>query len=69
MNQKIDMLCLNFQAEIVETFNKYNSIPFILKYYLFKQIWQKIEQEKMRNDYRAGQQQQQPAVQKTEITE
>jgi len=42
MNE-IDKICLNFQGDIVEIFNKYNNIPFILKYYLFKEIWQKIE--------------------------
>lgn len=65
MNE-IDKICLNFQGDIVEIFNKYNNIPFILKYYLFKEVWQKIEQQKINNDYNVSQQQQQSQLTKEE---
>ena len=38
--------CYSFQKAIVDIFNKEQSIPFLLKYYLFKDIWEKIEQNK-----------------------
>lgn len=65
MNE-IDKICLNFQGDIVEIFNKYNNIPFILKYYLFKEVWQKIEQQKINNDYNVSQQKQQSQLTKEE---
>lgn len=47
---QINIISSNFQTEIVNIFNKYN-LPFLLKYYLFKEIWQKIDEEKFKNDY------------------
>ena len=47
----INLICKDFQSAIVDIFNNQTQIPFILKYYLIKQIWEKIEQKKRENDY------------------
>lgn len=46
----INLICKDFQGEIVNIFNNQTRIPFILKYYLIKQIWERIEQKKIEND-------------------
>lgn len=48
--KELNQLCKKFQQEIVNLFNKQNDLPFILKYYLFKQVWTIIEQQKIQND-------------------
>lgn len=48
--KELNQLCKKFQQEIVNLFNKQNDLPFILKYYLFKQVWAIIEQQKIQND-------------------
>lgn len=48
--KELNQLCKKFQQEIVNLFNKQNNLPFILKYYLFKQVWTIIEQQKIQND-------------------
>lgn len=53
--KELNQLCKKFQQEIVNLFNKQNNLPFILKYYLFKQIWAIIEQQKIQNDNMAAQ--------------
>lgn len=44
MNE-LNLLCYKFQKEIVDSFNE-TEIPFLLKYYLFKQIWEIIDEKK-----------------------
>ena len=44
MNE-LNLLCYKFQKEIIDSFNK-TEIPFLLKYYLFKQIWETIDNKK-----------------------
>lgn len=46
----IDSICYNFQKKIINIFNEQNELPFILKYYLFKDIWEIIQQKKMTSD-------------------
>ncbi len=53
--KELNQLCKKFQQEIVNLFNKQNNLPFILKYYLFKQVWAIIEQQKIQNDNMAAQ--------------
>ena len=43
-------ICFKFQQEIVDIFNKEQNIPFLLKYYLIKDIWDNITTTKMKND-------------------
>ena len=42
----INTICYNFQKKIIDDFNACEDIPFILKFYLFKDIWEMIEQTK-----------------------
>ena len=37
----------NFQRKIVNTFNEETSLPFLLKYYLLKEIWETVERQKI----------------------
>ena len=46
----INTMCYNFQKKIIDDFNTQKEIPFILKFYLFKDIWEMIEQEKYLQD-------------------
>lgn len=48
MNQ-LNLLCFKFQNDIVNIFNN-SQIPFLLKYYLLKQIWENAEQQKLKID-------------------
>ena len=43
-------ICLSFQDNIIKIFNE-QKLPFLMKYYLFKQIWQQIELTKREKDY------------------
>ena len=47
---KIEDICFEFQQKIIDTFNEQNNIPFLLKYYLFKEIWDSIENNKIKID-------------------
>ena len=38
--------CYIFQKKIIDIFNEEENIPFLLKYYLFKDIWEKVQQNK-----------------------
>lgn len=46
----INTICYNFQKKIIDDFNTQEDIPFILKFYLFKDIWEMIEQNKQLQD-------------------
>jgi hypothetical protein len=39
-----------FQKKIVEDINSENRIPFLLKYYLIKEIWENIQENKLQLD-------------------
>lgn len=41
--EQFNQLCYDFQTKILDTFNNEQQIPFLLKYYLFKEIWENIE--------------------------
>lgn len=47
MQGDFNTLCFNFQSSITDCFNQQQNLPFLVKYYLFKEIWEKIEQHKM----------------------
>lgn len=46
MSQNFNKHCYNFQKKIIDIFNEEEDIPFLLKYYLFKDIWKSVEQKK-----------------------
>lgn len=41
--EQFNQLCYDFQTKILNTFNNEQQIPFLLKYYLFKEIWENVE--------------------------
>lgn len=43
---QFNKICYNFQKQFIDIFNEEENIPFLLKYYLFKQVWEKVEQNK-----------------------
>ena len=51
MNDDLNLICKNFQNNLVNVFNNENNLPFILKYYLMQQVWQTVKQKKQENDY------------------
>lgn len=46
MNKDFNILCYEFQEKIINVFNEDQNIPFLLKYYLFKEIWKTLKEEK-----------------------
>ena len=47
-NKTFEETCYNFQKNIIETFNNEKNIPFLLKYYLLKEIWEDIQAYKLK---------------------
>ena len=47
-NKTFEEICYSFQKEMIETFNNENDIPFLLKYYLLKEIWEDIQAYKIK---------------------
>lgn len=47
--KSLEEIGYDFQKSIMDTFNN-NELPFLLKYYLLKDIWASIENYKMRLD-------------------
>lgn len=43
---QFNKICYNFQKQFIDIFNEEENIPFLLKYYLLKQVWEKVEQNK-----------------------
>ena len=48
-NKKFEESCYNFQKSIIDIFNE-EKLPFLLKYYLIKEIWEDIERYKVKSD-------------------
>ena len=51
-DKTFEEICYDFQKQIVDIFNNENYIPFLLKYYLMKDIWTNIEKFKLDIDMR-----------------
>ena len=47
--KSLEEIGYDFQKSIMDTFNN-NELPFLLKYYLLKDMWVSIENYKMRLD-------------------
>lgn len=45
-----DKRCYDFKNNIINIFNKQENVPFLLKYYLIKQIWEQIKNHKQEID-------------------
>lgn len=48
-NDEYNLICFDFQQKIMEDFN-IAQLPFIIKYFLFQQIWNVIQKQKIDND-------------------
>lgn len=48
-NNDLNKICFDFQNNIIEYFNEAN-LPFLLKYYLFRDIWDGVNNKKIAND-------------------
>lgn len=47
-NKTFEEACYVFQKNIIETFNNEKNIPFLLKYYLLKEIWEDVQTYKLK---------------------
>lgn len=54
-NLNLNDVCYLFQKNIISIFNDQQRIPFLLKYYLIKDIWDNIEQSKLNIDMKVRQ--------------
>ena len=45
-----NLICYNFQQKIIQEFNK-SQLPFLVKFFLFQQIWETVKKQKIQNDY------------------
>ena len=43
-------ICFEFQQTLIDVFNKEEDIPFLLKYYLMKEVWDSVQKNKMTID-------------------
>lgn len=43
-------ICFEFQEKIVNIFNNEENIPFLMKYYLVKEIWDNVQENKLKVD-------------------
>ena len=48
--ETFEQICYKFKENITSIFNEEQRIPFLLKYYLIKDIWDKIQQHKKEVD-------------------
>ena len=60
-NKSFEEICYDFQKNIINVFNEEKNLPFLLKYYLFKDIWDDIERNKMQLDQTMNQKEAQNA--------
>ena len=49
-------ICFEFQQALIDVFHNEENIPFLLKYYLLKDIWDGIEKHRIELDMQAQQQ-------------
>lgn len=49
-NKTLNDYCNEFQQLIIDNFNEEQHLPFILKYYLIKEIWENIQSTKTKMD-------------------
>ena len=47
-NKSFEETCYDFQNNILNIFNEENQLPFLLKYYLLKEVWEDVERYKIR---------------------
>jgi len=50
IQKSFDEICYEFQQKITDIFNEERYIPFLMKYYLIKDIWDKIQEHKIQTN-------------------
>lgn len=50
MEKSFEDICFEFQQKFLDIFNEEKNIPFLMKYYLVKEIWDSIEKNKFQID-------------------
>lgn len=50
MEKTLNDYCIEFQQNVIDLFNNEQNLPFILKYYLIKDIWENIQSTKTKMD-------------------
>lgn len=48
-NNDYNLLCDSFQEKIITVFNECE-LPFLVKFFLFKEIWKTVKKQKYKND-------------------
>ena len=43
-------ICFEFQQALIDVFNNEENIPFLLKYYLMKEVWDSVQENKLEVD-------------------
>lgn len=49
-NKTLNDYCVEFQQNIIDLFNNEQNLPFVLKYYLIKDVWDNIQSTKTKMD-------------------
>lgn len=49
-NKTLNDYCVEFQQNVIDLFNNEQNLPFILKYYLIKDVWDNIQSTKTKMD-------------------
>lgn len=49
-NKTLNDYCVEFQQNIIDLFNDEQNLPFVLKYYLIKDVWDNIQSTKTKMD-------------------
>ena len=49
-NKTLNDYCIEFQQNIIDLFNNEQNLPFVLKYYLIKDVWDNIQSTKTKMD-------------------
>ena len=49
-NKTLNDYCIEFQQNIIDLFNNEQNLPFVLKYYLIKDVWENIQSTKTKMD-------------------
>lgn len=49
-NKTLNDYCIDFQQKIIDLFNNEQNLPFVLKYYLVKDVWENVQSTKTKMD-------------------
>ncbi len=55
MQKTFEDICFEYQQKIIDVLNQEENIPFLVKYFLIKEIWMSVENQKMQLDMQVRQ--------------